>query len=265
MKISLYAIIPPKMSFYVWWGWCVTALYVFSRQSNKRSFHRILRRRWIGCPCDYLVIAGDIPHLFFELKSDFVKICGVSESYFMGTLSVMMVISGGWTTLMDSLAKTGVDQKHIVRRFRGYFKNAYELLNLREITVHKMHIFQCMGKIFGVEFQRVPLKFHTNYLTHTLKDAIFIQHWNFNSSMIESALRLRYRSLQLIQLNDKSTNIGISVTSHEHQGDSYHWHTNCLFYSWIKLRITTKKHQSSALLTLFDRNPYPLVTGRFPS
>ena len=29
-----------------------------------------------------------------------------------------------------------------------------------------------MGKIFCVEFQRVPLKFHTKYLTHTLKDAI---------------------------------------------------------------------------------------------
>ena len=27
-----------------------------------------------------------------------------------------------------------------------------------------------------------PLKFHTKYLTHTLKDIIFIQHWNFKSS-----------------------------------------------------------------------------------
>ena len=32
-----------------------------------------------------------------------------------------------------------------------------------------------MGKIFCVEFQRVPLKFHTKYLTHTLKDVDFIQ------------------------------------------------------------------------------------------
>ena len=29
-----------------------------------------------------------------------------------------------------------------------------------------------MGKIFCVEFQRVPMKFHTKYLTHTLKDMI---------------------------------------------------------------------------------------------
>ena len=59
----------------------------------------------------------------------------------------------------------------------GRFKNTYELLNLRALKIsklHKNHIFQCMGKIFCVEFQRVPLKFHTKYLTHTLKDVDFI-------------------------------------------------------------------------------------------
>ena len=34
-----------------------------------------------------------------------------------------------------------------------------------------------MGKIFCVEFQRVPLKFHTKYRTHKLKDAFFL--YNF--------------------------------------------------------------------------------------
>ena len=59
----------------------------------------------------------------------------------------------------------------------GHFKNTYELLDLRALKIsklHKNHIFQCMGKIFCVEFQRVPLKFHTKYLTHTLKDVDFI-------------------------------------------------------------------------------------------
>ena len=67
----------------------------------------------------------------------------------------------------------------------GRFKNTYELLNLTALKispVNTIHIFQCMGKIFCVEFQRYPLKFHTKYLTHTLKDTIFIQHWNFKSS-----------------------------------------------------------------------------------
>ena len=40
--------------------------------------------------------------------------------------------------------------------------------------LYKNRIFQCMGKIFCVEFQRYPLKFHSKYLTHTLKDVHFI-------------------------------------------------------------------------------------------
>ena len=61
----------------------------------------------------------------------------------------------------------------------GYFIKTYKLLNLRALKfspVNKMHIFQCMDKIFCVEFQKEPLKFHTKYITHTLKDTIFIQH-----------------------------------------------------------------------------------------
>ena len=67
----------------------------------------------------------------------------------------------------------------------GRFKNTYELLTLRALKfsyANKIHIFQCMGKIFCVEFQRYPLKFHTKYLTHTLKDMILMQFWNFKSS-----------------------------------------------------------------------------------
>ena len=67
----------------------------------------------------------------------------------------------------------------------GRFKNTYELLNLRALKfsyVNIIHIFQYMGKIFWVEFQRYPLKFHIRYLTHTLKDMIFMQFWNFKSS-----------------------------------------------------------------------------------
>ena len=46
----------------------------------------------------------------------------------------------------------------------GRFKNTYELLNLRALNFSpKIHIFQCMDKIFCVEFQRV----------HTLKDTMY--------------------------------------------------------------------------------------------
>ena len=73
---------------------------------------------------------------------------------------------------------------------RGRFKNTYELLNLRALKIsklHKNHIFQCMGKIFCVEFQRVPLKFHTKYLTHTLKDVDFIHIWNLRALWFKSS------------------------------------------------------------------------------
>ena len=59
----------------------------------------------------------------------------------------------------------------------GRFKNTEGLLNRRALKfspANKIYIFQCMGKIFCVEFQRYPLKFHTKYLAHTLKDMIFI-------------------------------------------------------------------------------------------
>ena len=38
--------------------------------------------------------------------------------------------------------------------------------------LYKLHIFQCMGRIFCVEIQREPLEFHTKYLTLTLEDTI---------------------------------------------------------------------------------------------
>ena len=68
-----------------------------------------------------------------------------------------------------------------------HFKKTDELIDLRALKlspVNKRHIFHCKGKKFWVEFQRVPLKFHAKYLTHTLKDIIFIECWNFKSSCI---------------------------------------------------------------------------------
>ena len=70
------------------------------------------------------------------------------------------------------------------RQGRGHFKNTYELLNPRALKIsalYKYCIFQCMGKIFCVEFQRSPLKFHIKYLTHALKDVHFIHRWKFKS------------------------------------------------------------------------------------
>ena len=49
----------------------------------------------------------------------------------------------------------------------GRFKKTYELLNLRALKispVNKIHIFQCMGKIFCAEFQRYPWNSTQNIL-----------------------------------------------------------------------------------------------------
>ena len=64
-------------------------------------------------------------------------------------------------------------------------KNAYELLYLSALKIsmlYETNFFQCMGKIFCMEFQREPLKFHTKYLTQTLKDVDFIHMWKVKSS-----------------------------------------------------------------------------------
>ena len=88
-------------------------------------------------------------------------------------------------TIMRIIDRAWPKSNQFCRWSGGRFKKTYELLNLRALKispVNTIHIFQCMDKIFCVEFQRYPLQFHTKYLTHTLKDTIFIQHWNFKSS-----------------------------------------------------------------------------------
>ena len=60
-------------------------------------------------------------------------------------------------------------------RYPLRFKNTYELLNLGALKfspMDKIYFFQCMGKVLCVEFHRYHLQFHTQYVTHTLKDMI---------------------------------------------------------------------------------------------
>ena len=77
------------------------------------------------------------------------------------------------TGLQHILCKWHTVVKVPLHRGPGWhFRNAYEFVNLRSLkfSLYENCIFQCMGKIFCVEFQRYPLKFHTKFLTHTLKD-----------------------------------------------------------------------------------------------
>ena len=65
----------------------------------------------------------------------------------------------------------------------GSFNNIYKLLNLGTLmirAVYKGHIFQYIGK-FHVEFSSVPLKFHSKYINHTLKNYISHKSGNLKS------------------------------------------------------------------------------------
>ena len=66
---------------------------------------------------------------------------------------------------------------------------------LKSSPVNKIYIFQYMGKIFCVEFQRYPLKFHTKYLNPTLKDMILIQHWNLSAPRFKRSYAILKRPL----------------------------------------------------------------------
>ena len=105
------------------------------------------------------------------------------------------IMSRNWFTVKRDFHRSSIDGKNVSEMHprascwdgsRGRFKNTYKLINLRALkfsTSYKNHILQCMGKIFCVEFQRFPLKFHIKYLTHTLEDLYFIQ-WKFKSYYI---------------------------------------------------------------------------------
>ena len=66
----------------------------------------------------------------------------------------------------------------------GLFKKWLNRNALQILPVYKLHIFQCMGKIFCVEFQRYPLKFHTKFVFVKIKNlratSLYLsrQFWN---------------------------------------------------------------------------------------
>ena len=78
---------------------------------------------------------------------------------------------GGWGGVATCETKGG-----------GRFKNIYEPLNLRAIEfspVNKIHIFQYMGKIFCMEFQRYPCTKPSIYVCENISRHVwtFINVW----------------------------------------------------------------------------------------
>ena len=111
----------------------------------------------------------------------------------------------------------------------GGFKNVYLLVNLgasKFSILNKNRLFRCMGKIFCVEFQRFPLKFHTNYLTHTFNDLYLIDMF-FTSSWI-------YEVVSVFEMPPlKSCNVSVVhsfilswwiLPKILHRAQHYNWH-----------------------------------------
>ena len=87
---------------------------------------------------------------------------------------------GAWVTYYIPQKTIGIGREGR----RGDISKAVTSLWIQKILnlLNKLlYIFQCMVKIFWVEFQKLPLKFHTKYLAQTLKDIIVVQYWKFKS------------------------------------------------------------------------------------
>ena len=100
----------------------------------------------------------------------------------------------------------------------GRFKNTYELLNLRGLKfsyVNKINIFQCMGKIFCVEFQRVPPHKKSNP---------YIERYDFYTTLkiqelLDLRAHMRFWNAPLVLYHTTSK---ISLTDDWHRDDLEH-------------------------------------------
>ena len=141
--------------------------------SASLCYHIEARTRWLTFSRRYFQM-NFLQRKLLYFDSNFIEICSQGPSWQKpSTDSDNGLVMNKrqaiiWTN--DSLVWWRIYASH----GRNGLKNAYELWNLSAITfstLHEYHILQCMGKIFRVEFQKYLLKFHTEYLTHILKDA----------------------------------------------------------------------------------------------
>ena len=103
-----------------------------------------------------------------------------------------------------------------------WLRNSWEILILKILKItllkcslpNKIHIFQCMDKIFCVEFQTVPMKFHAKYIMHTLKNMIFYAILNFKVFRFESLNSLQ--NLIRIPSNGGTLDAGVTLYFTKH-------------------------------------------------
>ena len=91
------------------------------------------------------------------LISPYVRLCGIHLCAISHQADILYCEFESYTLKMTASSPKGQWINLDILCIGGHFKNAYKLLNLRALKfslVNKIHIFQFMGKIFCVEFQR---------------------------------------------------------------------------------------------------------------
>ena len=119
-------------------------------------------------------------HTCMQRSDMFALIVNANYLFIEGTIWIKTRRS----IMVNQQCDSHTEGKHCcsTRRSGDQVRKYLKLLNF--LCLDEMHSFRCMGKIFCVEFQRYPLKFHTKYLAHTLKDVYVIKRSNFKISYI---------------------------------------------------------------------------------
>ena len=152
------------------------------------KFQLTINHHVLSFPIDVVLtlsIMGSGNGLVLSGKKPYQNWCWLRSHFYLTSFRHELLLHRSYSDLTKNTifisplrVSYGVSMVNIFQKTGGGFKNTYELLNPRALKIsmlYKNHIFQCMGKIFCVEF-------HTKYLTHTLKDVYFIHRWKFKSS-----------------------------------------------------------------------------------
>ena len=130
------------------------------------------------CICNPTMRSSHLPYWHWIVPWLVMSSC---SRYRADIVLVTNLVTSEWLSgLRKSLANIHHIQSLKYEFEKNKNKKTYDLVNLnlgapKCSPVDWISIFPCMGKILCAQFQRVALKFHTKYLTHTLEDAILIQ------------------------------------------------------------------------------------------
>ena len=129
------------------------------------------------------------------LPGDFFRNTFLSDIICFGEL-ILAPTQVSLIMYIDYVFHWSIMQYWNIRRLPRWHGQTFRITGARltkayDVTIHrcrkshakiedsKMHILWCMGSKFCVKFQRCPLKFHTQFWTHTPQNMHFMRCWKF--------------------------------------------------------------------------------------